>query len=173
MYPVQNCLLLRVCPKWNCKTEPTKVINFTLTSSSLLCNRVKSNLTTCLACLKGATCLQGTRDRIVFYLHQARDSERRYSVAGSGREETLRCLQAGSGGGGGGEGAFLEARSAALALNSPPQQPVKLTPSWEESNLPNEELNFRGVTMETADLEMNPPKDRSDNRFNFKGFFYL
>jgi len=67
-------------------------------------------------------------------------------------EERLACLE-----GGGGSYLSVEARAAALALNS---QPVKLTPSWEESNLPNEELNFRGVTMETADLEMNPPKDR-------------
>jgi hypothetical protein len=89
-----------------------------------------------------------------------------FAVAGGGREETLRC---------GGEGAFLEARSAALALNSQQQQqPVKLTPSWEESNLPNEELNFRGVTMETADLEMNPPKDRSDIfQITFLYFFSL
>lgn len=39
-------------------------------------------------------------------------------------------------------------------------EPVRLTPAWEETNLPNDELNFKGVTMEQADLEMNPPKDR-------------
>ncbi|KAJ1525251.1 hypothetical protein ONE63_010076 [Megalurothrips usitatus] len=39
-------------------------------------------------------------------------------------------------------------------------QPVRLTPAWEDTNLPNDELNFKGVTMEQADLEMNPPKDR-------------
>ncbi|CAG2060481.1 unnamed protein product, partial [Timema podura] len=38
-------------------------------------------------------------------------------------------------------------------------EPVRLTPAWEETNLPNDELNFKGVTMEQADLEMNPPKD--------------
>ncbi|XP_047113314.1 equilibrative nucleoside transporter 1 isoform X1 [Schistocerca piceifrons] len=39
-------------------------------------------------------------------------------------------------------------------------EPVRLTPAWEETNLPNDELNFKGVTMERADLEMNPPIDR-------------
>ncbi|XP_052130282.1 equilibrative nucleoside transporter 2 [Frankliniella occidentalis] len=39
-------------------------------------------------------------------------------------------------------------------------EPVRLTPAWEDTNLPNDELNFKGVTMEQADLEMNPPKDR-------------
>ncbi|KAI5713540.1 hypothetical protein M8J76_001008 [Diaphorina citri] len=42
----------------------------------------------------------------------------------------------------------------------PPSEPVRLTPAWEESNLPNDELNFKGVTMENADLETNPPRDR-------------
>nr|CAD7439862.1 unnamed protein product [Timema bartmani] len=41
-------------------------------------------------------------------------------------------------------------------------EPVRLTPAWEETNLPNDELNFKGVTMEQADLEMNPPKDRGN-----------
>ncbi|XP_023724605.1 equilibrative nucleoside transporter 1 isoform X2 [Cryptotermes secundus] len=39
-------------------------------------------------------------------------------------------------------------------------EPVRLTPAWEETNLPNDELNFKGVTMERAVLEMNPPTDR-------------
>lgn len=39
-------------------------------------------------------------------------------------------------------------------------EPVRLTPAWEETNLPNDELNFKGVTMEQAHLEMNPPRDR-------------
>jgi equilibrative nucleoside transporter 1/2/3 len=34
-----------------------------------------------------------------------------------------------------------------------------LTPAWEETNLPNDELNFKDVTMEQAVLEMNPPRD--------------
>jgi len=38
-------------------------------------------------------------------------------------------------------------------------EPVRLTPAWEETNLPNDELNFKDVTMEQAVLEMNPPKD--------------
>lgn len=41
-----------------------------------------------------------------------------------------------------------------------PTEPVRLTPAWEETNLPNDELNFKGVTMEQAQLEMNPPVDR-------------
>jgi len=39
-------------------------------------------------------------------------------------------------------------------------EPVRLTPAWEETNLPNDELNFKEVTMEQAQLEMNPPHDR-------------
>lgn len=45
-------------------------------------------------------------------------------------------------------------------LPHPATEPVRLTPAWEDTNLPNDELNFKGVTMEQADLEMNPPKDR-------------
>jgi hypothetical protein len=40
-------------------------------------------------------------------------------------------------------------------------EPVRLTPAWEETNLPNDELNFKDVTMEQAVLEMNPPADWS------------
>ncbi|XP_055678225.1 equilibrative nucleoside transporter 1 isoform X2 [Lutzomyia longipalpis] len=39
-------------------------------------------------------------------------------------------------------------------------EPVRLTPAWEESNLPNDELNFKGMTMERATMEINPPNDR-------------
>lgn len=39
-------------------------------------------------------------------------------------------------------------------------EPVRLTPAWEELNRPNDELNFRDLTMEQAHLEMNPPVDR-------------
>ncbi|XP_065200942.1 equilibrative nucleoside transporter 1-like [Planococcus citri] len=39
-------------------------------------------------------------------------------------------------------------------------EPVRLTPAWEEKNLPNDVLNFKSVTMEQAELETNPPKDR-------------
>jgi hypothetical protein len=38
-------------------------------------------------------------------------------------------------------------------------EPVRLTPAWEETNLPNDELNFKDLTMEQADMEMNPPRD--------------
>lgn len=40
------------------------------------------------------------------------------------------------------------------------QVPVRLTPAWEENNLPNDELNFKSLSMEDAVLETNPPKDR-------------
>lgn len=38
--------------------------------------------------------------------------------------------------------------------------PVRLTPAWEENNLPNDELNFKSFTMAEAELETDPPKDR-------------
>lgn len=40
------------------------------------------------------------------------------------------------------------------------QQPVRLQPSWEESNLPEDELNFKSLTMEDASLQLNTPADR-------------
>ncbi|XP_077286740.1 equilibrative nucleoside transporter 2 [Arctopsyche grandis] len=39
-------------------------------------------------------------------------------------------------------------------------EPVRLTPAWESCNLPNDTLNLKGVTMETAALEVDPPTDR-------------
>eukprot|EP00095_Tigriopus_kingsejongensis_P011399 maker-scaffold68_size422247-snap-gene-3.19 protein:Tk11399 transcript:maker-scaffold68_size422247-snap-gene-3.19-mRNA-1 annotation:"hypothetical protein DAPPUDRAFT_300160" len=39
---------------------------------------------------------------------------------------------------------------------------VQLTPSWEERNVPEDQLNFRNFSqsMDRLDLEMNPPRDR-------------
>lgn len=39
-------------------------------------------------------------------------------------------------------------------------EPVRLSPGWEGTGRPDDELNFKGVTMDQADLEMNPPHDR-------------
>lgn len=40
------------------------------------------------------------------------------------------------------------------------QQPVKLQPSWEENNLPEDELNFKNLTMDDANLQLNTPPDK-------------
>ena len=39
---------------------------------------------------------------------------------------------------------------------------VHLTPSWEGRNVPEDQLNFRtlSVSMDRLDLELNPPEDR-------------
>lgn len=39
-------------------------------------------------------------------------------------------------------------------------EPVRLSPGWEGTERPDDELNFKSVTMDQADLELNPPKDR-------------
>ncbi|XP_043664298.1 NADPH-dependent diflavin oxidoreductase 1 isoform X2 [Vespula pensylvanica] len=39
-------------------------------------------------------------------------------------------------------------------------EPVRLSPGWEGTGRPDDELNFKGVTMDQADLEINPPRDR-------------
>lgn len=39
-------------------------------------------------------------------------------------------------------------------------EPVRLTPAWEANNLPNDELNFKGMTMERVKMEMSPPIDK-------------
>uniref|UniRef100_A0A1A9VM26 Uncharacterized protein n=1 Tax=Glossina austeni TaxID=7395 RepID=A0A1A9VM26_GLOAU len=40
------------------------------------------------------------------------------------------------------------------------QKPVSLTPSWEAQKLPNDELNFKGLTMAKAQMSLTPPKDK-------------
>lgn len=40
------------------------------------------------------------------------------------------------------------------------QQPVKLQPSWEENNLPEDELNFKSLTMDEACLQLHTPPDK-------------
>lgn len=37
---------------------------------------------------------------------------------------------------------------------------MRLSPGWEGTGRPDDELNFKGVTMDQADLELNPPRDR-------------
>lgn len=37
---------------------------------------------------------------------------------------------------------------------------MKLQPSWEENNLPEDELNFRNLTMDEASLQLNTPPDK-------------
>lgn len=39
-------------------------------------------------------------------------------------------------------------------------EPVRLTPAWEENNLTNDELNMKSMTMERVKMELEPPKDR-------------
>jgi solute carrier family 29 (equilibrative nucleoside transporter), member 1/2/3 len=46
-------------------------------------------------------------------------------------------------------------------------EPVRLTPAWEARNLPDDELNFKGMTMERAKMECEPPSDR------FKLIFFI
>lgn len=49
------------------------------------------------------------------------------------------------------------------------QQPVKLQPSWEENNLPEDELNFKNLTMDEASLQLHTPQDR----YNLVYFTFL
>ena len=56
---------------------------------------------------------------------------------------------------------FVEAAEKRPFLESGPQS-VKLTPSWEDRNLPAAELNLRGLEadLDKAALDMDPPRDR-------------
>ncbi|KAG8035355.1 hypothetical protein G9C98_006801 [Cotesia typhae] len=40
------------------------------------------------------------------------------------------------------------------------REPVRLSPGWESTDKPDDELNFRNVTMDQVDLELNPPSDK-------------
>jgi equilibrative nucleoside transporter 1/2/3 len=44
---------------------------------------------------------------------------------------------------------------------------VRLQPGWEDRNLPEDVLNFKGMTMERAKMELSPPSDR------FKLIFFI
>ncbi|CAB0028122.1 unnamed protein product [Trichogramma brassicae] len=39
-------------------------------------------------------------------------------------------------------------------------EPVRLSPGWEGTGKTDDELNFKNVTMDQANLELNPPRDR-------------
>lgn len=47
-----------------------------------------------------------------------------------------------------------------LSEKSPLQEPVRLHPSWEDSNLPDDQLNFKNLTMENASLQLHTPIDK-------------
>ncbi|XP_034952144.1 equilibrative nucleoside transporter 1 [Chelonus insularis] len=40
------------------------------------------------------------------------------------------------------------------------REPVRLSPGWEGTDKPDDELNFKELTMDQVNLELNPPKDR-------------
>ncbi|KAK0086469.1 hypothetical protein PV325_003128 [Microctonus aethiopoides] len=50
--------------------------------------------------------------------------------------------------------------SNATRIVPKPAEPVRLSPGWEGTGKPDDELNFKGMTMDDANLELNPPRDR-------------
>ncbi|XP_014218272.1 equilibrative nucleoside transporter 1 isoform X2 [Copidosoma floridanum] len=58
------------------------------------------------------------------------------------------------------EQTLLKDSNGTRIVNTKGAEPVRLSPGWEGTNRPDDELNFKGVTMDQADLELNPPKDR-------------
>ena len=59
------------------------------------------------------------------------------------------------------DGNVMQDGSGMLGVNSG-NRGVHLGPSWEERNAPEDQLNFRtlSVSMDRLDLELNPPEDR-------------
>ena len=59
------------------------------------------------------------------------------------------------------DGHVMQDRPGMLG-NTSRNRGVQLTPSWEERNVPEDQLNFRtlSVSMDRLDLELNPPEDR-------------
>lgn len=53
-----------------------------------------------------------------------------------------------------------ESNSTLIVPSKNVPEPVSLSPGWEGTGKPNDELNFKGVTMDQVDFEVNPPKDR-------------
>ncbi|XP_043267149.1 equilibrative nucleoside transporter 1 [Venturia canescens] len=58
------------------------------------------------------------------------------------------------------EQTLLKDSNGAARIVAKGSEPVRLSPGWEGTGKPEDELNFKGVTMDQADLELNPPKDR-------------
>lgn len=58
------------------------------------------------------------------------------------------------------EQTLLKDSNGTRILPAKGSEPVRLSPGWEGTGRPDDELNFEGVTMDQADLELNPPKDR-------------
>ncbi|XP_014607218.1 PREDICTED: NADPH-dependent diflavin oxidoreductase 1-like [Polistes canadensis] len=58
------------------------------------------------------------------------------------------------------EQTLLKDSNGARIVPAKGSEPVRLSPGWEGTGRPDDELNFKGVTMDQADLEINPPSDR-------------
>ncbi|KYN34592.1 Equilibrative nucleoside transporter 3 [Trachymyrmex septentrionalis] len=58
------------------------------------------------------------------------------------------------------EQTLLKDSNGTRIVPSKGSEPVRLSPGWEGTGRPDDELNFKGVTMDQADLELNPPRDR-------------
>ncbi|XP_029165286.1 equilibrative nucleoside transporter 1-like isoform X1 [Nylanderia fulva] len=58
------------------------------------------------------------------------------------------------------EQTLLKDSNGTRIVASKGSEPVRLSPGWEGTGRPDDELNFKGVTMDQADLELNPPRDR-------------
>ncbi|XP_033220540.1 equilibrative nucleoside transporter 1 isoform X2 [Belonocnema kinseyi] len=58
------------------------------------------------------------------------------------------------------EQTLLKDVNGARIMPSKGSEPVRLSPGWEGTGRPDDELNFRDMTMDQIDLELNPPKDR-------------
>ncbi|XP_011169324.1 equilibrative nucleoside transporter 1 isoform X1 [Solenopsis invicta] len=58
------------------------------------------------------------------------------------------------------EQTLLKDSNGTRIIPSKGSEPVRLSPGWEGTGRPDDELNFKGVTMDQADLELNPPRDR-------------
>ncbi|XP_077261146.1 NADPH-dependent diflavin oxidoreductase 1 isoform X2 [Temnothorax americanus] len=75
----------------------------------------------------------------------SRDQDRKIYVQHLIRQQRELCWQ------------FLENNGSIYLAGT---EPVRLSPGWEGTGRPDDELNFKGVTMDQANLELNPPRDR-------------
>ncbi|KAJ8686662.1 hypothetical protein QAD02_022456, partial [Eretmocerus hayati] len=58
------------------------------------------------------------------------------------------------------EQTLLKESNGTRIVPSKGAEPVRLSPGWEGTNRPDDELNFKNITMDQVDLELNPPRDR-------------